>query len=164
MNKLNIDIVDDCEVILSIVSFELSKRPQYNVRTFKSGDEYLKSERDSDLLVLDHNMPSGHSVAKTGLQVLSELGDSDSNAPVIYLSGQADISTAVKAIRKGASDYVSKEADDFVAVLTEKIDVMVSEMDQKDESMNHLSGAILSGANIFALVTTIAALLIIICV
>jgi DNA-binding NtrC family response regulator len=162
MKKWNIDIVDDCEVILSILSFELCKRSTYNVRTFKSGDEYLKSNRDSDLLVLDHYLSSIHSATQTGVQVLSEL--QDNHAPVIYLSGQNEVRTAVKAMRKGASDYVSKESDDFVSILTTKIDEILNEVDQQEESKSVGLGVKLSGVNIFAAATVIAVLLLIICI
>lgn len=54
-------------------------------------------------VLLDVNMPD-----MTGLEVLSELASRRQNMPVIMISGQGDIATAVQAMRNGAVDFVEK--------------------------------------------------------
>jgi len=58
-----------------------------------------------DLLLLDYHLPG-----LTGLDVLRELRG-HAHPPVIMLTGQDDVATAVETLRAGASDYVSKSAD-----------------------------------------------------
>lgn len=160
MKKYNIDIVDDCEVIISILSFELSKRPDYNLRTYASGEEYLaKRQADCDVLILDHYMSTIPSDTRTGIQVLKEL--EGMNTPIIYMSGQSDIKTAVKAMKTGANDYVSKDAENFISIVTNKVDLLIAEM-KENQPVESLSSAILNGADIFAVTSMLVALLLII--
>lgn len=43
-----------------------------------------------------------------GLQVLQKLAEQHNSVPVIMISGEGDISTAVTAMRDGASDFIEK--------------------------------------------------------
>ncbi len=56
-----------------------------------------------DLVVLDLNLPG-----MSGIELLSRLGGRPSAPPVLVVSGQSDISTALEAVRLGASDYLEK--------------------------------------------------------
>jgi len=47
----------------------------------------------------------------TGLDILAKLDAKEYPAPVLILSGQADIPSAVEAIRSGASDFIEKPLD-----------------------------------------------------
>ena len=58
-----------------------------------------------DLLLLDYHLPG-----LTGLDVLRELRGRV-HPPIIMMTGQDDIATAVETLRAGASDYVPKSAD-----------------------------------------------------
>jgi DNA-binding NtrC family response regulator len=56
-----------------------------------------------ELVLLDLNLPG-----KDGLTILRELIGSDLDCPIIMVTGTEDVSTAVRAIRAGAFDYVTK--------------------------------------------------------
>lgn len=56
-----------------------------------------------DLLLLDYRLPDG-----TGMDVLGKAHTPDSQTPVIIMTSFNDIRTAVKAIRSGAFDYITK--------------------------------------------------------
>ena len=58
-----------------------------------------------DLLVLDFNLPG-----VSGLDILRELATRP-HPPVIMMTGQDDVTTAVETLRAGACDYVPKSAD-----------------------------------------------------
>ncbi len=63
-----------------------------------------------DLILLDYHLPAMH-----GLDVLRELRGRV-HPPVIMMTGQGDVATAIATLRQGASDYVAK-GDDWGASL-----------------------------------------------
>lgn len=58
------------------------------------------------VVLCDYNMPG-----MDGLAVLERIRDIDETVPVIILTGQGDISTAVSAMQKGAYDFIEKPFD-----------------------------------------------------
>ncbi|HEX9737216.1 MAG TPA: UDP-3-O-acyl-N-acetylglucosamine deacetylase [Thermoanaerobaculia bacterium] len=63
----------------------------------------LYKEEQPDVVFLDIWLPD-----RDGLEVLQELREHDPRAAVIMISGHGTVSTAVKAIRMGALDYLEK--------------------------------------------------------
>lgn len=80
----------------------------YGTLTFASGDEFLRSGPSDGFtcILLDICMPG-----RTGLDVLRELAGRGSTVPVIVVTGQADISRAVEAMKLHAFDLVQKPCD-----------------------------------------------------
>ena len=58
-----------------------------------------------DLILLDYNLPK-----LSGLDILRRLGRSR-HAPVIMMTAQEDVGTAVETLRAGAHDYIVKRND-----------------------------------------------------
>jgi two-component system, NtrC family, response regulator AtoC len=56
-----------------------------------------------DVILLDLNLPG-----RNGMDVLRELVDLELDAPVLMVTGTDDVAVAVRAIRAGAFDYVTK--------------------------------------------------------
>jgi DNA-binding NtrC family response regulator len=97
-------IVDDdkgiCELLSSLVEGE-------GLRALAAGDgemalKMIRSE-DLDLLLLDIVMPG-----MDGMEVLRQAKDIDRELPVVLITGYADVAGAVKAMKAGAYDYLSK--------------------------------------------------------
>ena len=67
-----------------------------------------------DLVLLDVNLPD-----MNGLEVLEALRGQDSTLPVIMVSAMSDTRLAVKAVKAGASDYVTKpfELDELLMLI-----------------------------------------------
>jgi signal transduction histidine kinase len=107
---LRILVVDD-----SIYDRELTERalrklgaPYGPVDTLGVGD-WREAERHVDqgfdLMLLDFHLPGTN-----GLEVLGKLRERV-HPPVIMMTGQNDVATAVETLRAGASDYVAKGED-----------------------------------------------------
>jgi len=78
-------------------------------KTFASGEEFLAAPRPNtpSCLVLDVNLPG-----ISGLDVQQELVRSGEQLPIIFLTGYGDIPTTVRAVRAGATDFLTKPVDD----------------------------------------------------
>ncbi len=103
MNKAEILIIDDEEQIRRMLEITL-KTNNYNVKEASSGDEGLimASNHPPDLILLDLGLPD-----KDGMIVLQELREWHTG-PVIILSVQNSEDIIIKALDKGANDYLSK--------------------------------------------------------
>lgn len=64
-------------------------------------------EKDWDLLILDMDMPG-----RNGLEVLKQLKDEKAGIPVLMFSLHPEAQIATRAIRSGASGYLSKDCAD----------------------------------------------------
>ena len=97
-------VVDDEKVIRDSCCRVLSKEG-YKVETVASGEAAVKrvQEASFDLVLLDLKMPG-----MDGLETLKFLKEQDPKIVVVIITGYPDVETAVKAIKLGAYDYISK--------------------------------------------------------
>jgi UDP-3-O-[3-hydroxymyristoyl] N-acetylglucosamine deacetylase len=97
-------IVDDEPGILSTLGGILSDEG-YSTLTTTSGEEALAlyGEKRPDLVFLDIWLAD-----RDGLETLQALREADPTAAVVMMSGHGTTSTAVKAIKMGAFDYLEK--------------------------------------------------------
>ncbi|MHA7879322.1 MAG: sigma-54-dependent transcriptional regulator [Saccharospirillum sp.] len=83
---------------------------------YDSGRAALEAINDEfpGVILCDYNMPS-----MNGLEVLQQVRQIDPGIPVIILTGQGDISTAVNAMQLGAYDFIEKpfNHDELVELL-----------------------------------------------
>ena len=100
----SLHIVDDEELVRNSLIAVL-QNAQYDVRAFPSGVEFLKAlpGLNPGCVILDVRMPQ-----MSGLDVLEILKQNHPEAPVVMMSGFADVSMAVRAMQSGASDFVEK--------------------------------------------------------
>jgi DNA-binding NtrC family response regulator len=108
--KFRIFVVDDDRHYARMLSYRLEKNPQYSVQVFPSGEEVLRhlEETPPDLLLLDIMMPG-----IDGLEVLRQVVEQKLDLPVVMVSAQGIIDTAVEAMKLGAYDYITKGQDDL---------------------------------------------------
>ncbi|MBU1218261.1 response regulator [Myxococcota bacterium] len=102
----NVMIVDDQLESLELLG-ELLKRRGYVITQLSSGVEALARllEFIPDLFILDINMPdmNGFDVAES---IRDRMGIKD--IPILFLSGEKDLGSKVKAFKHGAVDYITK--------------------------------------------------------
>lgn len=80
----------------------------FEVRLFSSAREFLsESLPDAPIcLILDLCLPE-----MSGLELQEKLTRRDPNVPIIFMSGHGDIRVAVRAIKAGAVEFLSKPFD-----------------------------------------------------
>ncbi|QUI61166.1 response regulator [Pseudoalteromonas sp. A22] len=97
-------IIDDEQSIRDALK-QLFEIEGYSVQCFSSAMPALKklSRQFSGVVLCDINMPEVN-----GIQFLEQVMQFDSELPVVFLTGFADVEVAVKAIQKGAYDFFEK--------------------------------------------------------
>ncbi|CAM4190372.1 MULTISPECIES: sigma-54-dependent transcriptional regulator [Pseudoalteromonas] len=97
-------IIDDEQSIRDALK-QLFEIEGYSVQCFSSATPALKklSRQFSGVVLCDINMPEVN-----GIQFLDQVMQFDSELPVVFLTGFADVEVAVKAIQKGAYDFFEK--------------------------------------------------------
>lgn len=102
--KGTIFIVDDDATVREALKAVFS-RNGYEVTALSDGASFLAAARNStpSCILLDVYMPG-----RSGIDILKELNADGYPAPILIMSGQGDIPTAVDAIRNGALDFIEK--------------------------------------------------------
>ena len=97
-------MVDDEPTLLRGISRTLTEKG-YNVVCERDGHAALDAFRDRefDVIVTDIAMPQ-----MDGIQLLRQLRERDSEVPVVLITGEPAVSTAVKALEYGAFHYLTK--------------------------------------------------------
>ncbi len=100
-------VVDDHDSVRASLRAFLSA-VGLHVADYASADAFLEqatAER-GDCILADMRMPG-----MTGLELQEELTRRGSAVPVIIITGHADVSLAVKAMKAGAADFIEKPYD-----------------------------------------------------
>jgi DNA-binding NtrC family response regulator len=100
-------IVDDEQSILEVIG-RLAEEAGFEVVPCPGGPqalEYLQHHR-ADVAAVDLRMPD-----VGGLEVLRAIREADPDCQVVLMSGEATIDSAVKAVKLGAIDYLTKPFD-----------------------------------------------------
>lgn len=102
--KPTVYLVDDDTIVRKAIALSLSQAG-LKVRDYGSAKTFLEEyqEEQAGCLVLDLRMPE-----MDGLALQQILNEKESGIPVIFISGDGDIPTSVKAIKKGAMDFLEK--------------------------------------------------------
>lgn len=111
-NRKLVHIVDDEGAIRRSASFML-KTSGYAVQTWPTGVAFLKEVRHmpAGCVLLDVRMPE-----MDGLEVQQALIERGVTMPVIILTGHADVSIAVRAMKAGAVDFLEKPFEKAVLI------------------------------------------------
>lgn len=105
-------LVDDEQAVVTAVSRVL-RAAGFRTATFDSALLFLEryASGTPGCLVLDLSMPG-----MGGLEVQTALADRDIRLPIIFLTGRADVPIAVRAMKEGAVDFLTKPVDDAVLI------------------------------------------------
>jgi FixJ family two-component response regulator len=100
-------IVDDDEAVRDALSL-LLRTAGFPVRTFAGAEEFLSSYQPGwqGCVVLDVVMP-----ARSGPDLQNEMAERDIRLPILFLTAHGTIPTAVRTIKAGALDFLTKPVD-----------------------------------------------------
>lgn len=103
-NGAKILVVDDDEIVREVIISLLSSEG-YAVRSAKDGLDAIEilNRENINLVITDLRMPGAD-----GIEVLKEAIKMDPDRAVIILTAYGTLDTALKAIREGAYDYMTK--------------------------------------------------------
>ena len=108
-------IIDDDTTFTRVLARAITKR-DFNVKVASSAEEALETIKSwvPDLVSLDLKMDGA-----SGLTVIQPLKATNPAARIVVLTGYASITTAVEAIKLGATQYLPKpvNADDILLAL-----------------------------------------------
>lgn len=161
MNPLKIFLVEDDLVTAKTLIESLIKEAGCEVSHFSTGHDFLEAitKEQPDVVSLDYLLPdsSGADLFKRVKKVYPEI-------PVIMVSGQQDVSTAVDLLRQGAYDYIVKDRNmrsklvNLVLKIGEnislqrKISELEKEVDRKYLDYNPIRGNSIAINHVFELI------------
>ncbi|WP_222536928.1 sigma-54-dependent transcriptional regulator [Pedobacter polysacchareus] len=105
MENYRIFIVEDDPWYGEILNYHLSLNPDYQVTRFLTGSDCINSlHLNPDLISIDFSLPdtTGDKFYKTIRSIMPDV-------PVIVISSQENITTAVDLLKMGVSDYLVKD-------------------------------------------------------
>lgn len=107
MSAFKIFVVEDDTFYGEMLKYHISLNPDYIVEKFETGKECLANlYKNPGAISLDYSLPD-----MSGLEVLKKVKEHNSDIPIIIVSGQEDVSTAVNLLKEGAYDYFVKDEE-----------------------------------------------------
>ena len=105
MESYKIFIVEDDPWYGEVLEYQLSLNPDYSITRFATGKECLANmHKHPDLITLDFSLPDF-----TGDLLFKKIRQVNDSVPVIVISGQEDITVALKMLKMGITDYLVKD-------------------------------------------------------
>ncbi len=105
MDPYKVFIVEDDLIIGKVIRQHLIKNTDIEVEIFSDGQSFLNNlYKNPDMISLDYLLPD-----YTGMELLKKIKKYNANIPIIIVSAQQDIHTAVELVKMGAYDYVVKD-------------------------------------------------------
>ncbi len=164
MNSAKLMIVDDDPLVADSLAVFLTSRG-YDVVVETDAHRALRSMKEGrviDLILTDVNMPG-----LDGFALLKETRKIDPTVVVVMLTGYGTIESAVKAMRDGAEDYVTKPVIDEEMLMTVERALKRRKLSQENEQLkrqlrstlklDNLVGADNHMRKMFEMVQTVAA-------
>ncbi len=103
--SIKVFVVEDDPMYRRMVTYIMELNPDHEVHSFETGKACINHlHLKPSIISLDYTLPD-----MTGEDVLRKIKSYNKDIGVIILSGQQDISTAVKLLKQGAFDYITKD-------------------------------------------------------
>jgi two-component system response regulator AtoC len=105
LQKFRISVIEDDMWYGQLLQYHLSQNPDYEVALYTSGKQFFSGVREQpDLVTIGFSRPD-----IDGDQLFKQLTQLYPSLPVIIISAQGNISTAVELLKQGATDYLVKD-------------------------------------------------------
>ncbi len=100
-------IVEDDEFYAQVLSHHLSLNPDYEVKNFRTASDCIAAlHQQPAVITLDYSLPD-----MTGVDALKKIKAYNPEIPIVIISGQEDVNTAINLLKQGAYDYIVKDDD-----------------------------------------------------
>ncbi len=100
-------IVEDDKLYGDILRYHLSLNPDNEVVLYANGQDCIDNlYQNPDFISLDFSLPDFN-----GLEVMQKVHEYNHKIPVVIVSGQEDIKTAINCLKEGAYDYFVKDEE-----------------------------------------------------
>jgi len=104
-DTFKIHVIEDDAWFGELLKYHLSQNPDNDVNLFKTGTECIEGLKNNpDLVTIDYDLPD-----VKGDQLLEKIREKNPDLPVIIISGQEDVSTAISLLKMGVQDYFVKD-------------------------------------------------------
>ena len=127
-------IVDDNEDVLFALNLLLQPHVEkVKVTTQPSRIEYFMQTFEPDVILLDMNFKRDAISGQEGFDCLAQILRIDEQAVVLFMTAYADTEKAVRAIKAGATDFISKpwEKEKLLATLSSALKLRESQREVK---------------------------------
>jgi FixJ family two-component response regulator len=126
-SKQTVFVVDDDPAIRDALSLFLDSRG-FNVASFESASAFLDGYHTAEpcCLLLDIRMPG-----MDGIELQETMAARQIRIPIIFITGHGDIPMAVRAIKKGACDFIEKPFDNSALLKRIESALKLSEQDHR---------------------------------
>ncbi|UFH54872.1 sigma-54 dependent transcriptional regulator [Spirosoma sp. KNUC1025] len=130
-------IVEDDPWYGEVLKYHLSLNPDYELYRFLTGEECLKqiSRITPHLITIDYSLPDTN-----GAELFRRIREQLPDTPVIVVSGQQDVETAVNLLQAGVHDYFVK--DDRTKDLLWNAILKIRENQSLRQEIDHLQDAL----------------------
>ncbi len=127
-SKGKVFILDDDELILSMLS-KVLKKEGYDVRTESKTEDIVKKIRSwlPDVVLLDIRLPK-----RNGMEILQDVKSEGLTTEVVMLTADDTAETAVKAMKLGAADYLTKPFN------TDEVKIIIHNVLEKERLKNEV--------------------------
>ena len=106
-DPVKIFVVEDDPTYAKFLKYVLELNPDYEISVFETGKEFLANlHLKPQIITLDYTLQD-----ITGEYLLTEILAFDKDIPVIVISAQEKIGTAVNLLKSGAFDYIIKDEE-----------------------------------------------------
>ncbi|MCF8367886.1 MAG: sigma-54 dependent transcriptional regulator [Bacteroidales bacterium] len=160
MSSFKIFVVEDDPLYGEMLKYHLTLNPDNEVIKFETGAECLKHlHQQPSLISLDYSLPD-----MSGFEVIKKVKSFNADIPIVVVSGQEDVATAVNLLKDGAYDYFVKDEDTKERLwntiknikerneLKEEISVLKEEIGKKYEFRKIIKGNSPAIQQIFSLI------------
>lgn len=125
-------ILDDDKSIQSALQ-DLIESVGMSALCFSSAEQFLdcRTRHDAACLIADIRMPG-----MSGIELQAKLAAECSRIPIIFLTGRGDVPLAVRAMKGGALDFLTKPIDG-IALLTSIEKALQQDRANRQEAVEH---------------------------
>ena len=154
-------IVDDNASILTAMRYLLDGIFE-RILMLEQPDDILKlmAQEDVDIVLLDMNFTLGVNTGQEGLFWLRAIRKQHPQTPIVLLTAYADVSLAVRGLKSGAADFITKpwDNDELLRKLKDVLDmqneiVTLDEMEKEHirRTIDHCHGNLTQAAELLGI-------------